>query len=62
MVIRTQWYRENAEECASRVEQSRDPLAKAAYREMARAWKLLAESAEQLASAKTIQPDLAQAA
>jgi hypothetical protein len=29
-------------------EQSRDPLAKAAYKEMVRAWLILAESAEQL--------------
>jgi hypothetical protein len=59
MALRIQLYRENANECARRAEQSRDPLARAAYREMVRAWVMLAESAEQLANAR---PDLAQAA
>jgi hypothetical protein len=44
------------------VEQSRNPWVKAAYQEMVRAWTMLAESAEQLASSKSIRPDLAQAA
>jgi hypothetical protein len=62
MVIRTQSYRENARECARRVEQSPDPFVRAAYQEMVRAWIILAESAEQLASAKPLRPDLARAA
>jgi hypothetical protein len=57
---RVHWYRENAKDCARRVEQSRDPLAKAAYQEMVRAWIMLAECAEQLANANPfIRSDLA---
>jgi hypothetical protein len=48
MAISPRWYRENAHACAWRAEQSRDPLAKAAYREMVRAWLILAASAEEL--------------
>jgi hypothetical protein len=60
MAIRAQWYRENAKDCARRVEQSRNPLAKAAYQEMVRAWIMLAECAQQLANAKPfIRSDLA---
>jgi hypothetical protein len=60
MAIRAQWYRENAKDCARRVEQSRNPLAKAAYQEMVRAWIMLAETAEHLANAKPfIRSDLA---
>jgi hypothetical protein len=62
MAVRVQWYRENAKDCARRVEQSRNPFTKAAYQEMVRAWNMLADSAEQLASEKFIRPDLAQAA
>jgi hypothetical protein len=42
------WYRENADACEWRAEQSRHPFAKAAYREMVRAWLILAVSAEEL--------------
>jgi hypothetical protein len=48
MAISPRWYRENAHACAWRAEHSRDPLAKAAYREMVRAWLILAASAEEL--------------
>jgi hypothetical protein len=48
MVISPHWYRENANACAWRAEQSRDPLVKAAYKEMVRAWLILAASAEEL--------------
>jgi hypothetical protein len=48
MAISPHWYRENANACAWRAEQSRDPLAKAAYKEMVRAWLILAVSAEEL--------------
>jgi hypothetical protein len=61
MALRVQWYRDNANERARRAEQSRDPLGRAAYREMVRAWIMLAEGAEQLASAKSIRPELGQA-
>jgi hypothetical protein len=60
MAVPAQWYRESADDCARRAEQSRDPLAKAAYLEMVRAWVMLAEGAEQLANAKPfIRFDLA---
>ena len=49
MAISPHWYRENAYACARRAEQSRDPLAKAAYKQMVRAWLILAASAEELA-------------
>ena len=62
MAVRIQWYHENAKDCARRVEQSCDPFAKAAYKGMVRAWNILAESAEQLASDKFTRSDLAQAA
>jgi hypothetical protein len=63
MALRVQWYRDNAKDCARCVAQSRDPLAKAAYQEMFRAWIMLVESAEQLATAKPIiRSDLAQVA
>ena len=39
---------ENANACAWRAEQSRNPLAKAAYKQMVRAWLILAVSAEEL--------------
>jgi hypothetical protein len=48
MAISPRWYRENADACARRAAQSRDPLTKAAYKEMVRAWLILAASAEQL--------------
>jgi hypothetical protein len=43
-----QWYRENAHACAWRAERSSDPLAKAAYKEMVRAWLILAIGVEEL--------------
>jgi hypothetical protein len=46
MAVRAQWYREQAADCARRVQRSRDPSAKAAYEEMVRAWLQLADSAE----------------
>jgi len=48
MALSRQWYRENARTCAWQAEQSRNPLAKAAYKEMVRAWLILAAGAEQL--------------
>src|SRR3954453_7609688 len=48
MAISPHWYRENANACARRAVQSRDPLAKAAYKQMVRAWLILAASAEEL--------------
>jgi hypothetical protein len=48
MAISPRWYRENANACARRAEQSRNPLAKAAYKQMVRAWLILAVSAEEL--------------
>jgi hypothetical protein len=48
MTLSAQWYRENADACAWRGEQSCDPLAKAAYKEMVRAWLILAISVEEL--------------
>jgi hypothetical protein len=42
-------YRKSAADCAKRAEQSRDAIVKAAYRELAHAWLLLAEGAQQLA-------------
>jgi hypothetical protein len=48
MAISPRWYRENANACAWRAEQSRNPLAKAAYKEIVRAWLILAVSAEEL--------------
>jgi len=48
MAISPRWYRENAEVCARCAKQARDPLAKAAYKEMVRAWLILAASAEHL--------------
>lgn len=48
MAISPRWYRENADACARCAEQSRDPLTKAAYKEMVRAWLILAASAEHL--------------
>jgi hypothetical protein len=48
MAISPRWYRENAEACARCAKQARDPLAKAAYKEMVRAWLILAVSAEHL--------------
>ena len=48
MRLSAQWYRENAHACAWRAEQSCDPLAKAAYKEMVRAWLILAISVEEL--------------
>jgi hypothetical protein len=48
MAISPYWYRENANACAWRAEQSRNPLAKAAYKQMVRAWLILAVSAEEL--------------
>jgi hypothetical protein len=38
MAISPNWYRENANACAWRAEQSRDALVKASYKEMVRAW------------------------
>jgi len=49
MAISPHWYRENANACKWRAEQSRDPLARAAYTEMVRAWLILAACAEELA-------------
>jgi hypothetical protein len=48
MVISPRWYRENANACAWRAARSRDPLVKVAYKEMVRAWLILAVSAEEL--------------
>ena len=48
MAISPRWYRENAHACAWRAEESGNPLAKAAYRDMVRAWLILAASAEEL--------------
>ena len=48
MAISPHWYHENANACAWRAEQSRNPLAKAAYKQMVRAWLILAVSAEEL--------------
>jgi hypothetical protein len=58
MALRVKWYCENAKDCERRAEQSRDRFTKAAYQELVRAWNMLAESAEQLASEKSIRPDL----
>ena len=52
MAISPRWYRENADACARCTERSRDPRTKAAYKEMVRAWLMLAASAEQLARLK----------
>ena len=38
----------NADACARRADQACDPLAKAAYREMVRAWLILAITVEEL--------------
>jgi hypothetical protein len=64
MAISAHWYRENANACAWRAEQSRDPLVKAAYQEIVRAWLLLAvcleESVRQPSrKARTEEPALA---
>jgi hypothetical protein len=48
MAISLHWYRENANACEWRAEQSRDLLAKAAYKEMVRAWLILAACVEEL--------------
>jgi hypothetical protein len=62
MALPVNWYCENAKHCARRAEQARDPLVKAAYKELVRAWNMLAESAEELTSTTSIRLDLAQAA
>jgi len=49
MAVTAQWCRDSADDCARRAQQSSEPTAKVAYREMVRAWLLLADSAEQLA-------------
>jgi hypothetical protein len=49
MATPVQWYHESANHCANRAEQSLDPFAKAAYRELLSAWLLLIGSAEHLA-------------
>jgi hypothetical protein len=56
MAVRPILCRANANECASRAERSHDQFVKAAYRELVRAWLILAESAEQLASPKRAPP------
>jgi hypothetical protein len=48
MRLSAQWYRENAHACAWRAEQSCDPSTKAAYKEMFRAWLILATGVEEL--------------
>ena len=48
MTLSAQWYRANADACARRADQACDPLAKAAYREMVRAWLILAITVEEL--------------
>jgi len=48
MRLSAQWYRENAHACAWRAEQSCDPSTKAAYKEMVRAWLILAIGVEEL--------------
>jgi hypothetical protein len=48
MAISSRWCRENANACAWRAKQSRNPFAKAAYREMVRAWFILAAAADDL--------------
>jgi hypothetical protein len=49
MEARVQWYHENANGCASRAQQSLNPFARVAYRELTCAWLLLLASAKQLA-------------
>jgi hypothetical protein len=49
MATPVQWYRESANRCANRAEQSLNPFAKAAYRELLSGWLLLIGSAEHLA-------------
>jgi hypothetical protein len=44
-----QWYREGANGCTNRAEQSLHPFTRAAYRQLTSAWFLLAGGAEQLA-------------
>jgi hypothetical protein len=56
MTISPRWYRDNADACARRAKQSRDPMAKAAYKEMVRAWLILAASAEQLIACSPAKP------
>jgi hypothetical protein len=48
MTLSAQGYRENAHACAWRAERSSDPLVKAAYKEMVRAWLILAIGVEEL--------------
>jgi hypothetical protein len=47
MAISPRWCRENANACAWRAKHSRNPFAQAAYREMVRAWFILAVAAEE---------------
>ena len=56
MAISPRWYRENADACARRAQQARDPTAKAAYKEMVRAWLILAAGAEQLIAYSPSKP------
>jgi hypothetical protein len=56
MAVRPNLYRANAKECAGRAERSHDQFVRAAYRELIRAWLILADSAEQLASTKPVPP------
>jgi hypothetical protein len=48
MAISHRWCRENANACAWRANQVRNPFAKAGYSEMVRAWLILAVAAEEL--------------
>ena len=48
MAITAQLCRGNAEECRRRAERAMDAATRAAYRELVRAWLLLADTAEEL--------------
>ena len=48
MAITAQLCRVSAEECRRRAERTIDAATRAAYRELVRAWLLLADTAEQL--------------
>jgi hypothetical protein len=56
MAVRPNWGRANARDCATRAQRAGNPFAKAAHRELVRAWLMLADSAEQLQAAKPISP------
>ena len=56
MAVRPTLYRANARECAGRAERAHDQFVRAAYRELIRAWLILADSAEQLAATTPVPP------